>query len=45
MNRITPRLAALAGATGLALAVWLNVSPGMSEAHATLAAPVKDPRR
>lgn len=40
MNRITPRLAALAGATGLALAAWLNVSPGMSEAHATLAAPV-----
>ena len=40
MNRITPRLTALAGATGLALVAWLNLSPGLTEAHATVAAPV-----
>ncbi|MCZ4304072.1 DegQ family serine endoprotease [Zoogloeaceae bacterium G21618-S1] len=40
MNRLTPRLTALAGATGLALVAWLNLSPGLTEAHATVATPV-----
>ncbi|TVO67393.1 DegQ family serine endoprotease [Denitromonas ohlonensis] len=40
MNRLTPRLTALAGATGLALVAWLNLSPGLTEAHATAATPV-----